>query len=125
MSRRPVQRPRATRRYRRRTLRVDVEYDDGRGPRKGVATTLGAGGLFVATEDPLDEATRLRLRFSLPGGSVHELDGRVVWANRPTDRHPHTRGMGIEFLEPGDCAALALELETLDTPGDRGGRRLH
>lgn len=108
-------RPRKTRRYRRRTVRVDVEYDGPDGPRRGTATTLGAGGIFVATEDPLDEQSPLRVRFCLPDGAAEfELEGRVVWANRPSDRHPHTRGMGVEFTNPGACTELALALEDLD-----------
>jgi uncharacterized protein (TIGR02266 family) len=111
----PVERPRRTRRYRRRTVRVEVAYDTPWGPQKGTATTLGAGGLFIATQETLDEHDRVVVRFRLPGGdTLHEIEGRVAWANRPTDPHPHTRGMGIEFTDPAASALLALELERLD-----------
>lgn len=113
-----------TRRYRRRTLRVDVEYDVPGGSRRGTATTLGAGGIFIATEEPLDEQQRVRIRFDLPREfGRFSLDGRVVWTNRPTDRHSHTRGMGIEFTDPGLCAELALALEEMDSERDEKARQ--
>ena len=80
-----VQRPRLRRRYRRRTVRVRVEYENEAGKRVDTATTLGAGGMFVSTDDPPHEHTRMRVRFQLhPGGALHELEARVVWANRAT-----------------------------------------
>jgi uncharacterized protein (TIGR02266 family) len=112
-----VQRPKQTRRYRRRTVRVRVEYDGVDGPQRAMATTLGAGGMFVATEEPLPEHTRLGLRFRLEaGGALHEIEGRVVWVNRPGDVHTHTRGMGIEFGNPAARSLLARELEGLCNP---------
>jgi uncharacterized protein (TIGR02266 family) len=112
-----VNRPKQTRRYRRRTVRVRVEYDGVDGPQRAVATTLGAGGMFVATEEPLPEHTLLELRFRLEaGGALHEIEGRVVWVNRLQDDHPHTRGMGVEFGNPAARALLARELEGLCNP---------
>jgi len=111
--------PRQTRRYRRRTVRVHVEYDAPDGTRDATATTLGAGGMFIATDNPLDEHSQILVRFQLePQGLVHEIQGRVVWANRPDDAHSHTRGMGIEFKNPAACSQLARELEGLK-PAER------
>jgi Tfp pilus assembly protein PilZ len=110
-----VKRPKQTRRYRRRTVRVHVEYDAPGGLQSATATTLGAGGMFVETEEPLDERTPIKVRFQLaPRGQLHEIEARVVWANRPDDAHTHTRGMGIEFKDRAACALLARELEGLD-----------
>jgi uncharacterized protein (TIGR02266 family) len=114
-----VKRPKQTRRYRRRTVRVRVEYDGVDGPQRAVATTLGAGGMFVATDEPLPEHTLLQLRFRLEaGGALHEIEGRVVWVNRPGDDHTHTRGMGIEFGNPAARSLLARELEGLCNPSE-------
>jgi uncharacterized protein (TIGR02266 family) len=114
-----VKRPKQTRRYRRRTVRVFVEYVGTDGPRRAVATTLGAGGMFIATDEPLPERTQLALRFRLEdGGALHEIEGRVVWANRPEDDHSHTRGMGVEFGNPAARALLARELEGLCGPSE-------
>jgi uncharacterized protein (TIGR02266 family) len=114
-----VRQPKQSRRYRRRTVRVSVEYDGADGPQRAVATTLGAGGMFVATEKPLPEQTPLELRFRLEaGGMLHEIEGRVVWANRPGDDRAHSLGMGIEFGNPAARSLLARDLENLcDPPG--------
>ena len=106
----------ARRRYRRMTLRVEVEYEtrEDDQPRRDVATTLGAGGLFIATEDPLDEGTVLVARFRLPNGStLHEIAGRVVWNHRKSEDSAQRSGMGISFADPASGAVLAAELESL------------
>jgi uncharacterized protein (TIGR02266 family) len=106
------QRPR--RRYRRRTVRVLVEYVSDAGLCVDPSTTLGAGGLFIETETPLLEHSALKMRFRLPGSSkTHEIEGRVVWRRRPSDPGSHSPGMGIEFTDPAAAARLARELEML------------
>jgi len=103
---------RPTRRYRRRTLQVQVKYTAPDGPRIDPATTLGAGGLFIETEDPLAEGSDLKLHFTLSaGGQTFEIEGRVVWCRRPSDPHGHANGMGIAFTDRESTIALALELE--------------
>jgi uncharacterized protein (TIGR02266 family) len=113
---RPERRP--ARRFKRRTVRVLVDYVSDAGIRCEYATTLGAGGLFVATEEPLPPGAGLVLRFRLPGRDVlHTVEGRVVWREPPdaagTARTP---GMGIAFTDAAATAALARELERLDAP---------
>jgi uncharacterized protein (TIGR02266 family) len=94
---------------------VQVDYVSAFGRRSGTATTLGAGGLFVATDDPLEPDSRVALRFRLPGGErLHTLQGRVVWANAPAEGRTRNAGMGVEFTEPAACVNLARELETLE-----------
>ena len=117
-----MKRPKQTRRYRRRTVRVCVEYVGAHGPQRAVATTLGAGGMFIATQEPLPEHTLLALRFRLEdGGALHEIEGRVVWANWPEDGHSHTCGMGVEFGNSAARALLARELEGLCDPPETAG----
>ncbi len=100
--------------YRRRTLRVMVEYVSDGGLACDPATTLGAGGLFIETESPLIEGTHLKMRFTLPGSTrTHEIEGRVVWSRRSTDRGSYAPGMGIEFTDRPNTVNLARELETL------------
>jgi hypothetical protein len=94
------------RRYRRLTLRVVVEYASETGLHSELATTLGAGGLFIASADPLPETTLLKLRFQLPGLETRwEVEGRVAWAD--------ASGMGIEFVDRLAAAVLARALESL------------
>ena len=114
MPRRTVARE-TTRRFRRRTLRVFVEYLCAAGLCCDPATTLGAGGLFVETESPQREGTSLKLRFRLPESELaHEIEGRVVWARRPGSPGGQAPGMGIEFTDRAASARLARELAELD-----------
>jgi uncharacterized protein (TIGR02266 family) len=104
----------ARRRYRRMTVRLQAVYEHAGTAHEAVATTLGAGGLFVATDAPLVQGSQLRIRFCVPGGSrLHSLDARVVWAHRPGDPGQQGHGMGLAFTNPAACAALALELAAL------------
>jgi uncharacterized protein (TIGR02266 family) len=112
MARGDIRRPR--RRYRRRTVRVLVDYASDAGLSADPATTLGAGGLFIETEAPLPKGARLKLRFQLPGRSlVHEIEGRVVWQRWGTEPGHHAPGMGIEFTDRAAAVKLAQELEPL------------
>jgi uncharacterized protein (TIGR02266 family) len=104
-----------TRRYRRRTMRVTVEYLTDAGPCRELATTLGAGGLFIDTEVPSLEASTLKLRFQLPGSEIqHDIEGRVVWTRRATHGNASAAGMGVEFTDRRARAKLAKELRDLD-----------
>ena len=115
------QRKRPVRRCRRRTVRIEVVYqsrDDG--PSREYATTLGAGGLFIESEQPLAKKTRIKLAFTLPGRNRrHEIEGRVVWATYPPKpgETPRTPGMGIQFSDRVAEALLARELEDWEPPG--------
>jgi Tfp pilus assembly protein PilZ len=109
--------PREQRRYRRLTVRLEVSWqveDDGEVGR-ALATTLGAGGLFVPTDQPLPRRTPMRVRFRLPEvGTRHELAAEVVWVNDASvDVPPSGRGMGIAFRDRNAQSRLARELERL------------
>ena len=106
---------RKRRRFRRRAVRVIVEYVSGAGLCRDFATTLGAGGMFIETDEPLSPGARLKLRFQLPGdGDSREIEGFVAWARRPTHGATGSAGMGIEFGDRAACAHLARALERLD-----------
>jgi len=105
------------RRFRRRLLRVLVDYSAGGPTCCEYATTLGAGGLFIETEAPLDPGTSLRVRFRLPGGELlHSIDGRVTWHHRADEARAgdlRPSGMGVEFTDARAASALAHELERI------------
>ena len=108
-----------SRRWRRRTVSLDVEFVSAEGRRSERATTLGGGGLFVRTADPLPEDALLRVRFRLPGSlAVHAMAARVAWVVEPRDAGPQVAGMGIAFSDPQEIAALARDLESLDRAQD-------
>ncbi len=106
---------RPKRRYRRRTVRVAVEYLSDTGLRCERATTLGAGGLFIETDSPIAAGSLLKLRFQLSEtGTHHEIEGRVIWSKSIENPEAGAIGMGIEFLDRTAANALAVELENLD-----------
>jgi hypothetical protein len=119
-------RQRASRRYRRRTVRIQVEYLFDADLRRERATTLGAGGLFIESDAPLAAGALLKLRFRLAAGrALHEIEGRVVWSKRAETGSAAgsagagagsagSAGMGIEFLDRAAARALARDLEALD-----------
>lgn len=101
---------------RRRTPRVathiEVDYGTEGTYLFASITDISALGIFVRTDDPLPQGSRLELRFSppaLPGlvaGPPLLLAGEVVWVTKGEQC-----GMGVRFLEvaDGDEARL-LEL---------------
>ncbi len=106
---------RPKRRYRRRTVRITVEYLSDTGLHRERATTLGAGGLFIETDSPVVTGSLLKLRFQvLEAGAHHEIEGRVIWSKGIGNRDASATGMGIEFLNRTAAAALAVELDNLD-----------
>ena len=112
MSPSPPRRP--ERRFPRRTVRVLVDFQGSAGIRCEYATTLGAGGLFIETEEPLEIGSPIKVRFRLPRSDrVHEIEARVAWhqqgtSGEATDRAP---GMGIEFLDAAATEVLVEDLE--------------
>ena len=105
----------SSRRFRRSTVRILVDYVAHDGVRCDYATTLGAGGLFIETEAPCPPDTQLKLRFRLADDlDIHEIEGRVVWLRRLEEGgKPHAPGMGIQFTDSVGCSALARELEDM------------
>jgi uncharacterized protein (TIGR02266 family) len=103
------------RRYKRRTVRVMVDYVSSTGVCCEIATTLGAGGMFIETDSPLRKGTMLKLRFTLPGrAGIHEIEGRVAWAHVPVPGTARVSGMGVEFRDRAAIAQLTRELQSLD-----------
>jgi len=95
-------------------VRVLVDFNASGVVRCEYATTLGAGGMFIETAEPLPVSTPIRVRFRLPQGpELHEIEGRVVWHQRG-DAGPageRAAGMGIEFTQAACTASLARHLE--------------
>jgi len=106
----------SSRRFRRRTVRILVDYNTEDGVRCDYATTLGAGGLFIESEDCCGPDSQLKLRFRLsPDAELHEIEGRVVWIRHLNEGGlPHSPGMGVQFTDSVSAAKLARELEDFD-----------
>ncbi len=104
------------RQHRRRSVRFLVDYVSRHGVRCEYANTLGAGGLFVESDDPLPQGAPLRLRFRLPGGDrLHEVEGRVVWSQRsqPLEASARAPGMGVQFTDRVSAAGVVREIEDM------------
>ena len=105
-----------TRRHRRQTVRILVDYHFEGGVRCDYATTLGAGGLFIECEEPLSRGTIVKLRFRLPhSDELHQLEGRVTWQRAANSGDcSQAPGMGVQFTDTAATANLARELDHLD-----------
>ena len=102
--------PRLRRRYPRLTLRVQVAIDSpGRTRFEGTATTLGAGGLFVPTAEPLPLHAPVLVRFHLPGDDAEMCwNAHVAWTRAAASG---SAGMGIAFDDADARTELAARLE--------------
>lgn len=107
--------PKNTRKYRRVTVRILVDYQAHGGIHCDYATTLGAGGMFLQTELPMRRGDRVKVRFRVPGGELlHELEARVTWCHeaRPEPNgNLRSPGVGLQFSDPARTVALARELD--------------
>jgi len=63
-----------------------------------IAKKLGAGGMFIESDQPQPVGSTVELQFNLPGiGAPVELRGRVASIQESSDGQ--ASGMGIEFLD--------------------------
>jgi hypothetical protein len=72
---------------------------------------ISRGGVFVMTQDPIESGLRVLLELDIPGGSVVQTLGRVVW-HRIRAASSMPAGIGIEFLggRPGQFTELDKHL---------------
>lgn len=107
--------PKNTRKHRRMTVRILVDYQAKGGIHCDYATTLGAGGMFLETDLALARGDIVKVRFRIPGGELlHELEARVTWyhaTREESDGSMRTPGVGLQFTDQTLTAPLARELE--------------
>ena len=107
--------PKNTRKYRRMTVRILVDYQAQGAIHCDYATTLGAGGMFLQTELDLQRGELVKVRFRVPGNeTLHEMQARVMWQHdaRPDESgRIRTPGVGLQFVETKATQELARELE--------------
>jgi uncharacterized protein (TIGR02266 family) len=73
----------------------------------GLSLDVSTGGVFVATYQPLEPGTPVRLFFVLPEGQSVEVAGVVRWTRLSGGDTPP--GMGVAFDEVTDEAQQAIE----------------
>lgn len=107
--------PDNTRKYRRTTVRILVDYQAQGEIHCDYATTLGAGGMFLQTDLMMKRGEIVKLRFRIPEGEIlHELEARVTWyheARNLPNGEVRTPGVGLQFTDSSACADLARELD--------------
>ncbi len=109
--------PKNTRKQRRETVRVLVDYQANGEFHCDYATTLSAGGMFLNTDLTMTRGDTVKVRFRLPGSELlHELEAHVTWhcaAEPEPNGGLRTPGVGLQFSDPTRTTALARELEDL------------
>lgn len=89
----------------------------------GVVTNVSAGGLFIATRQPLPPRASIELEIEEDDGRLR-LSGQVVHAARfpPLYQQIFKSGMGVRYRQPEAAAAVHLAQRGVAL-SDRGGRR--
>ena len=109
--------PKNTRKHRRLTVRILVDYQARGGIYCDYATTLGAGGMFLETDLVMNRGELVKVRFRVPGGeTLHELEAGVSWyhaAKPQPNGEVRTPGVGLRFTDLSKTSLLARELEDL------------
>lgn len=93
--------------YNRRTsprvvLGIPIAYRFGNTIAAALTLNLSRGGIAIRTTSPLEQDTRARVRFRLPGSKKDiDAEARVAWSDRRV-------GMGLQFetVEKADQAAI-------------------
>ena len=78
-------------------LGIPIQYRFGNTIAAALTLNLSRGGIAIRTTSPLEAASKIRVRFRMPGSKRDiDADGRVAWSDRRV-------GMGIQFerVEPG------------------------
>ncbi len=78
-----------------------VVYQHGSSFVKAYAKDISTGGLFISTENPLNQGDKFFLKLQLPGLSdPMNLKCEVAWAGKQgVETDAGSIGMGVKFLE--------------------------
>jgi uncharacterized protein (TIGR02266 family) len=83
-------------------LGIPIQYRFGNTIAAALTLNLSRGGIAIRTTSPLDAASKIKVRFRMPG-SKRDIDaeGRVAWSDRRV-------GMGIQFekVDPANQAIV-------------------
>lgn len=79
---------------------IEVHFKTAAEFKKAYSSNIGSGGLFIHSDKPLPEQTKVNLKFTLPGESnLIETEGLVAWK-----KEGDVKGMGVQFtsIKPAD-----------------------
>ena len=72
-------------------LGIPIQYRFGNTIAAALTLNLSRGGIAIRTTSPLEQESRIKVRFRMPGSKRDvDAEGRVAWSDRRV-------GMGIEF----------------------------
>ena len=98
-------------------LDVEVEVAGERRKVRLVSRDIGAGGIFLRTDEPAELWSKVKLVLSLPTGGTFEVGGEVVRSvpKKKTGAKGHPAGMAVAFDEVSrkkrkELVALVLDL---------------
>ena len=83
-------------------LGIPISYRFSNTIAAALTLNISKGGLAVRTMSPLQQGSKLKARFKLPGAKTEiDTESRVSWTDRRI-------GMGLQFekVEPADQAAI-------------------
>jgi uncharacterized protein (TIGR02266 family) len=90
--------------------RVGVSFRSLGELRECLMTNLSRGGLFVATDSPLEIGTRFELRIEMEKtGEIIEVPVEVVSQNARPDRGTFEPGIGVQFCEMPPAVRAKLD----------------
>lgn len=72
---------------------------------------LGTGGIFIETNNPLNQGSNVDLTFTIPDSkeTLHAV-GTVIWVQQPVvGRQDLTPGMGVQFADFSTTQRKVLE----------------
>lgn len=83
--------------------RIDVEllvdYNSGGNYLFDFCKDLGAGGIFIASEQPKEAGEDIELTFTIPDSKeTLKLNGKVMWSQKPSASQSNP-GMGVQFTD--------------------------
>jgi len=86
---------------RRSLKRLKVRYGIENPCATGFTTNFAAGGLYIQANDVSPPGAILKIEIHAPDQAFN-LEGKVIWAKRPTSRSARGSGygMGVQVLEP-------------------------
>ncbi|MBI1909612.1 MAG: TIGR02266 family protein [Deltaproteobacteria bacterium] len=108
--------------YPRRRLRTRIVFEDewGEGFVYFYSTDISLGGIFLESEIPLKQGTKVFLSFSLnEGESAIKATAEVVRLEKETAASLVILGMGVRFLDLSDEAKEAINHYLADSSEKR------
>ncbi len=98
-------------------VQFDVEFTQAGKAVHGTCLNLSRGGMFIATNHPLQPGNEILLRFKLQDHPSHTLSilAQVVWMGGEEIGPSAKTGMGVKFLvvDPSEAAVIGTVVDRL------------